>query len=163
MPNVCGIADGGADACSPKTCAQLGAQCGTADDGCGKMIDCGTCPSGLTCGGGGTPNVCGGGCGCCPLTCADQGYNCDVHGDGCGNTIDCGSCTAPETCGGSGMPGVCGMADAGADSCAPKTCAQLGYYCGGLKGDGCGNTIDCGACPAGLTCGGGGMANVCGP
>jgi hypothetical protein len=36
----------------PLTCAQQGADCGPAADGCGGLLDCGTCSSG-TCGGGG--------------------------------------------------------------------------------------------------------------
>ena len=37
-------------ACTPKTCAALGNyQCGSWFDGCGKTINCGTCPSGQTC------------------------------------------------------------------------------------------------------------------
>jgi hypothetical protein len=50
--NVCGP-------CVPRTCAQLGATCGMVGDGCGGVNDCGPCPSGQTCGGGGTPNRCG--------------------------------------------------------------------------------------------------------
>jgi hypothetical protein len=30
-------------ACVPKTCAQLGLNCGPAPDNCGNQIDCGTC------------------------------------------------------------------------------------------------------------------------
>jgi hypothetical protein len=32
-----------------------------ASDGCGNVLDCGTCPAGQTCGGGASPkvNVCG--------------------------------------------------------------------------------------------------------
>jgi hypothetical protein len=43
--------------CVPKTCTQLGFNCGSATDGCGNTINCGTCASG-TCGGCGQPNVC---------------------------------------------------------------------------------------------------------
>jgi len=35
--------------CTPKTCSQLGFNCGTADDGCGGTLNCGTCPVGETC------------------------------------------------------------------------------------------------------------------
>jgi hypothetical protein len=45
--------------CVPQTCADQGLMCGMAGDGCGGQIDCGTCPMGQTCGGGGTPGVCG--------------------------------------------------------------------------------------------------------
>jgi hypothetical protein len=140
--------------CTPKTCAQQGIQCGPAGDGCGAAIDCGTCPAGQTCGGGGTPSVCGSNC--TPKTCAQLQIQCGPAGDGCGNLIQCGSCPAGQTCGGGGMPGVCGN-----QTCTPKTCAQLGIQCG-PAGDGCGNLIQCGSCPAGQTCGGGGMPGVCG-
>jgi len=47
--------------CTPTTCAAAGAGCGTIPDGncAGFTLDCGTCPAPATCGGGGTPNVCG--------------------------------------------------------------------------------------------------------
>src|SRR5262249_54061451 len=68
--------------CTPRTCAQLGYSCGAQGDGCGGVINCGTCPTGQTCGGGGAPGVCGGGC--VTRSCAQQGFNCGQQGDGCG-------------------------------------------------------------------------------
>src|SRR5712692_7007018 len=48
-------------------------------------------------------------------------------------------------------------------TCAPITCASLGKNCGTIS-DGCGGTLTCGSCTAlGTSCGGGGVANVCGP
>jgi hypothetical protein len=44
--------------CTPSTCAAQGIQCGPAGDGCGNLLQCGTCPTGETCGGGG-PSKCG--------------------------------------------------------------------------------------------------------
>jgi hypothetical protein len=41
------------------------------------------------------------------------------------------------------------------------TCAALGYECGMIP-DGCGGSLDCGACTAPAACGGGGKPNVCG-
>jgi hypothetical protein len=70
--------------------------------------DCGKCPSGQTCGGGGIPNVCGSGKTCTPLACSDLGATCGPAGDGCGGALMCGTCTAPDTCGGNGIPSVCG-------------------------------------------------------
>ncbi len=102
------IQDGGN--CS--TCKQLDADCGpVTDPKCGGIIDCGSCPSGKTCGGGGDHNKCGVGNpdGCAPLTCADQNINCGQAGDGCGNTVMCGSCNLPQSCGGDpAKPGQCG-------------------------------------------------------
>ncbi|HEX9101980.1 MAG TPA: tryptophan synthase alpha chain, partial [Polyangia bacterium] len=145
--------------CTPLTCAQLGAMCGIQGDGCGGMVDCGPCTLPQTCGGGGTINQCGGGCK--PLTCAQLGLMCGPAGDGCGGTLDCGMCTAPQTCGGGGMPGVCGQPPDGGVACMPLTCAAQGIMCGGA-GDGCGNLLDCGPCPPGQTCGGGGTPGQCG-
>ena len=61
--NVCG--------CTPKTCAQMGKNCGSAPDGCGGTLVCdmpGGCPGGQSCGGAGVPNVCGVGT-CTPTSC----------------------------------------------------------------------------------------------
>jgi hypothetical protein len=53
----CGYPDAGS--CTPRTCAQLGYDCGVNGDGCGGTIDCGTCTAPQICGGGGQPSVCG--------------------------------------------------------------------------------------------------------
>src|SRR5438067_1774060 len=80
-------------------------------DGCGLV----TCASAhATCGGGGTPSVCGhggmpdGGTGCVPRTCAAARANCGPVADGCGGALDCGTCSGLDTCGGGGVPSVCG-------------------------------------------------------
>jgi hypothetical protein len=60
--NACGTGTscvGGTCVCVPTTCAARNWNCGTAPDGCGGTLDCGTCTSGLTCGGGGVGNRCG--------------------------------------------------------------------------------------------------------
>jgi hypothetical protein len=154
MTNVC--------ACVPKTCAQLGHDCGLADDGCGTMIDCGACPAGGVCGGpgacgAGQPNVCSNAT-CCPKTCAQLGYICGPLDDGCGHMLDCGTCPFNQQCGGTcgDQPGHCGF-----PGCCPTNCKALGINCGAV-GDGCGNLLQCGTCPMGETCGAGGMPNVCG-
>ncbi len=48
-------------------------------------------------------------------------------------------------------------------TCVPATCTPAGgKYCG-VIGDGCGGKLDCGAtCPAGQSCGGGGVEKLCG-
>ncbi|HSQ67924.1 MAG TPA: hypothetical protein VLM85_32160 [Polyangiaceae bacterium] len=91
--------------CTPTTCAAQGKNCGTISDGCGGTLSCGTCTSPQTCGGGGTPNVCGT---CTPTSCTAQGKNCGTISDGCGGTLSCGTCTSPQTCGGGGVANVCG-------------------------------------------------------
>ncbi len=149
---LCGAPSG----CVRATCSSLGANCGTASDGCGGMLSCGSCGAGDSCGGGGKANVCGAGS-CTPTTCAAQSKNCGSLSDGCGALLSCGTCQAPERCGGGGVANVCG-----GGSCTPTTCAAAGKGCGAIS-DGCGGMLDCGTCQAaGQSCGGGGVANVCG-
>ena len=164
----CGACAGGCDTCGgggvasvcggccvPKTCAEQHIDCGPAGDGCGNLLPCGDCPSGMSCGSGGVPGMCGSGGPCHPKTCAEQGLDCGPAGDGCGNEIMCGTCTAPATCGGGGQNGKCGP------TCVPKTCAELGFNCG-TTGNGCGGQLSCGTCTGTQTCGGGGTVGQCG-
>src|SRR5439155_35589 len=151
--------------CVPKTCAELGFDCGPQGDGCGALIQCGSCPPAKFCGGGG-PSKCGsggidgGGHTCTPKSCQDLGATCGPQGDGCGATLSCGSCVSPAFCGGNG-PNKCGLGGAdGGSTCAPKTCADLGATCG-TQGDGCGGTVQCGTCASPAYCGGAGP-NHCG-
>jgi N-acetylneuraminic acid mutarotase len=156
-PSVCGTAVPPGGACVPQTCAQLGANCGPAADGCGGLLNCGTCTSPQVCGGSGTSGVCGTPPSTCtPVTCASLGKNCGPASDSCGGLLSCGSCTSPQTCGGGGIASVCGPA-----ACVPKTCAQLGKNCGAVS-DGCGGLLSCGTCNWPQTCGGAGTASVCG-
>lgn len=76
--------------CTPRTCAP--GACGSVADGCGQTLDCGGCTNGQTCGGQGTPNVCGAGT-CTPKTCAQLG--CGQQSDGCAAMLDCGACGPP--------------------------------------------------------------------
>ena len=50
--------------CRPYPCFVLGLNCGSVQNGCGGVQDCGQCTPPQTCGGAGTPNVCGV-IGCC--------------------------------------------------------------------------------------------------
>jgi hypothetical protein len=138
--------------CVRQTCAELGRNCGPAPDGCDGTLNCGSCTAPETCGGGGTPGLCA----CRPKSCTELGKDCGAVDNGCGATVSCGSCAPPNTCGGGRADNVCG--------CTPKTCAGEGKDCGTMP-DGCGGpTLDCSqgkSCPAGQTCGGGGM-NKCG-
>jgi hypothetical protein len=153
-PGTCGAAD--ADTCAPLSCKDQGLTCGKTGDGCGNLIDCGTCTGNQTCGGGGTPGTCGAPS-CTPKTCTDLGANCGKVADGCGGlTADCGDCTGSATCGGGGTANQCGV-----PPCTPRTCQQAGANCGPI-GDGCGNILQCGDCSAPQTCGGGGTPSVCG-
>ncbi len=78
---------------------------------------------------------------CMPKTCAELGVKCGKSGNGCddGVVLDCGECSP----------------------CESRTCADAGAQCGTI-GNGCGNTVECGTCTEGLSCGGGGVANQCG-
>ena len=148
---------GGCGLCpAATTCAGKGFDCGIAGDGCGCLLHCGTCTQmDATCGGSGTPNVCGPPC--VPKTCGALGLDCGKTGDGCDGEIFCGDCPGGQYCGG-GMTGdTCGFGP----TC--KTCAQQGFDCGTMD-DGCGNAIPCGTCPSGTICGGGspGKPGVCG-
>jgi hypothetical protein len=49
---------GGACACTPRTCAEAGANCGVVPDGCGGTLQCGPCSAPHICGGGGELNRC---------------------------------------------------------------------------------------------------------
>ncbi|MBI2391117.1 MAG: hypothetical protein HYV09_16110 [Deltaproteobacteria bacterium] len=155
-PSKCGVADTG---CKPKTCIELDANCGKQGDGCGNLIDCGTCTGTDTCGAV-TPNKCGTPPKppCTPKTCTEMAYNCGPVADGCGGLVNCGSCTT-GTCGGGGKPNVCGTSTS---PCVKKTCADWGADCGQVS-DGCGGlTASCGTCTGGNICGGGGVASKCG-
>jgi hypothetical protein len=176
-----GIPDGslfgdGANGCQPKTCVERGYTCGQNGDGCGSILDCGTCTAPEYCGGGGY-SKCGGNSGmgpdgavvgnCTPLTCATSPngpYNCGQTGDGCGGTLDCGACTNPQYCGGGGFNqcgGNNGYQPDGGVQCIPKACAAYPGVCG-AQSDGCGGvTADCNPCTNPQYCGGGGPS-VCG-
>lgn len=159
--------------CRKLSCADQGITCGPAGDGCGgKIDDCGTCTAPQTCGGGGTPSVCGGNAGCVPRTCAELGVECGFAGDGCGGLLDCNQpplgCTPPQFCGGGG-PSKCGsgqlLPDGGAllpdgGLCTPRTTC-MPNECGPVA-DGCGNILTCPGCPAGTTCGGANVPSMCG-
>ena len=155
--------------CQKLTCADLKINCGPAGDGCGGLIEsCGTCQGLETCGGGGTPSVCGGTAGCVPKTCQQLGVECGPTGDGCGGQLDCGVCQAPGICGGGG-PSKCGggqIDDAGTvvlpdgGACVARTTCNAGEC--GPAADGCGGLLTCPGCPAGTSCGGGIVPSQCG-
>ena len=82
--------------CTPTTCGAQGANCGTLPDGCGGTLDCGSCTGTDTCGGGGTPNVCG--CTDDGMTCINNGQICGPAINNCGHSISCGTCGAGRCC-----------------------------------------------------------------
>jgi hypothetical protein len=106
---------GGDGGCGLQTCMSQQAMCGPIGDGCGGMIDCGGCPTGETCGGGGVLFTCGSASGgvdagvCTKRTCQQAGAQCGVVPDNCGGvTADCGPCPTGEVCGAGGVPNQCG-------------------------------------------------------
>jgi hypothetical protein len=169
------LGDGATNGCISKSCAELGFTCGPNNDGCGNVIDCGSCAANEFCGGGGY-SKCGAGpdggngsdgglVSCTPVTCLALGINCGRVGDGCGGIIDCnpdgGSCPPGQFCGGGGFDRCgTGATSDGGMACIPKTCSDLQYNCG-PAGDGCGGALDCGTCTGPQFCGGGGF-NTCG-
>lgn len=96
----CGIrvsTDGGGPIqCTPRTCQQAHADCGPVGDGCGGLLQCGTCVAPLACGGGGTPSVCG------AAVTTDAGVQCtnlclqQVACSGGGSTTVTGTVYAPN-------------------------------------------------------------------
>jgi hypothetical protein len=116
-----GTSDGGAHelsdlSCTAESdaelCVRLGVNCDrvTATDNCGnpRQVWCGSCTSPETCGGGGTPNVCG-------CTSEDDASFCKMEGSTCGTTngldncgrqrtVSCGSCQHEKIC----FAGACG-------------------------------------------------------
>jgi hypothetical protein len=142
----CGAPDGGS--CQAQSCQQQGLSCGQTGDGCGNVLNCGTCTSPAACVAGRCVTPDSGG-GCMPTSCLQQNLSCGQAGDGCGNVLNCGTCTAPATC----VGGQCITPDGGS-GCVPSTCGQQRLQCG-QAGDGCGGVLNCGTCPMGSQCIGG--------
>ena len=141
----------------PRTCAGQGIECGPAGDGCGNLIaSCGTCPTGQTCGGGGTPGVCGAP-NCTPTTCGSLQ---------CGDTgrrlrrrrSAAAPARAPETCGGGGTTGVCG--ERRRERCVPRPADRLNVRPSGRRLRRHRSTAA--RAPRPQTCGGGGTPGTCG-
>ncbi len=140
------LGNGDLAGCVRSTCGSDA--CGVISDNCEGTIDCGDpCTMGTTCGGGGTPHLCG-----CPTEVSCGVRNCGTIPDGCGGAETCGgACPMGQSCGGGNggnkMANVCaaGMA------CMPQVC-HVGNDCG-LISDGCSAVLDCGNCMPGKSCG----------
>ncbi|HET8940147.1 MAG TPA: hypothetical protein VFN67_42190 [Polyangiales bacterium] len=158
-------------ACKPKTQNEAcpgsaqGMSCGAQPDGCGNLIDCGTCAEDARCGLT-TPSICGQLPVCQPTpastVCAGK---CGSLPDGCGGVYQCSSgnggvtCTGTEYCGANKQANKCGIPPV---SCVPKSCAELGHTCG-LASDGCGHVLNCWTeCAGNTSCTGScGNASAC--
>ena len=128
------------DLCVPRSCEEVGAECGDIDDGCGARLSCGECPRGAQC-----DLLMANRCVFldCPDPVCRPGVDCGLIDNGCGVLFDCRDlCAAPDSCGGGGEPNLCG--------CTPIRRCPEGAV--GATEDGCGGVIDCGgvlACPNG--------------
>lgn len=142
--NVCGIKP------AVKACLDNNAECGTVRDSCGNPYQCGTCATNRRCQ---ADNTC--------IDCVAQDYrtceqiqvtaqprkcgtaldrNCGLNDLGCG----CEMVGPRYTCS-SNTPGVIGDC-----VCTPNvTCASANACNTTIADDGCGNPINCGACPGG--------------
>ncbi len=98
-----GDAEAGPHVCVPATCQTLAVNCGPVADGCGGLLQCGTCTAPAVCGGGGVPSVCGPVCdgGPCSMLvgCADGGTTAlvgQVVGGGPGDPVPLVSVFVPS-------------------------------------------------------------------
>lgn len=161
--------------CTPKTCQQLGFNCGKAVT-CGMLINCNAngsdaapdCPAGETCGAT-MPNVCGSGTSssssgdggmkgdsgptCTAKTCAQLGFDCG-EAVSCGMVINCNAngstttpdCPAGQICGGNGMANQCvGGVTPDGGNNCMPKTCAQLNYDCGLASDGCNNTLNCNA------------------
>lgn len=88
---------------------------------------------------------------CEPVTCEFLRAECGRPGDGCGGEpLDCGACPAGLACEYSLDP--IGSRCVGGERKPASPCSALGVECGPVV-DSAGDTLDCGACAAGLACG----------
>jgi hypothetical protein len=150
---IIALPDGGggspldAGVCQPlSSCKIAGWQyCGLIGDGCVGSLNCGDCPSGLSCNGGVCTN--GPGYDAGPLTScnASGGTYCGDIGNGAGGKLSCGACpTTGWTC----TNGLC----TGDATCPARECGTgTNKYCGTI-GDDCGHAKDCGDCAADQVC-----------
>ncbi len=104
----CNSSTGECNICIPKTCIQIGKQCGNWSDGCGGILNCGKCgcniennSTSLVC------RICSpkGQCvaNCTPQTCSSLGKQCGTWSDGCGKNITCPICQLGQICNSTGQ------------------------------------------------------------
>jgi len=125
-------------------------------DGSGRQDDNSKCATGQYCDAG----VCKADPTCVPACtqpnakqCSGNGYQICALSGGCLKWGAITACTTNQTC----QNGAC----VNNPTCTSKTCAALGNYQCGDWSDGCGKTINCGACSSGKTCNAGKCASNC--
>jgi hypothetical protein len=133
--------------CIPRSSCKVGGgqYCGIIGDGCTGDLNCGDCPTGLSCQGG----VCGDGTGydAGPLTSCvvTGGTYCGEIGNGAGGKLTCGACQPGWAC-------TSGLCTGDPATCTPRSCGSgASKYCGTI-GDDCGHAKDCGGCAADQIC-----------
>jgi len=100
------------ETCTPATCDDLGYNCGTASDGCGGTLSCGSCDSGYTC----VNNVC------------IEDTPTPACGDGsCNGTETCSTC--PEDCGACSTPTTSCTQDSDCESRGPGFICNASNVC----------------------------------
>ncbi len=123
--------------CVRDDAADCAGKCAALQSRCGDPIDCGGCPDGQNCGGGG-PNVCG----TCAPDCA--GKTCGAS-DGCNGWCAAGSCSAPGL--------HCSSGSCVCDPTSCTGCCALGKCFDGTDSSECGSSgADCTQCNASQTC-----------
>ncbi|MBA2663173.1 MAG: carboxypeptidase regulatory-like domain-containing protein [Bradymonadaceae bacterium] len=142
-------------ACRPfEQCADANnAVCGSIPDGCGGLLECGSCADGKVCGQGAQLGRCVD-LACTPRLVCENNIQCGSAPDGCGGTINCGGCANSQYCGLTGAErGQCITIP-----CTPiLSCDNVAENCG-MVANGCGGVVNCGGCGDGQVCG---TDNVC--
>jgi hypothetical protein len=109
---ACGArgAPGGGDLCVPITCESARAECGALGDGCGAVLQCGSCGPGAQCGAV-SPNVCTPSvacttCGCPGVDCGGSSSGGSSSGSGSSSSGSASSSGGPGDDGGTVQPGL---------------------------------------------------------
>lgn len=87
--------------CTPKTCSSLGYTCGSASDGCGKTLSCGSCATGQTCTSGKCVSGCTNECATSGAKqCSGAGYRTcgNYDSDSCREWSSVTNCASGKTC-----------------------------------------------------------------
>ncbi|MEW5853662.1 MAG: hypothetical protein AB2A00_33105 [Myxococcota bacterium] len=135
--------------CQPRTCQQMGATCGVVDDGCGQVLDCGTCRAG---------EMCGAARQCVVVMCGGPGQPCSAQapcapGLACINGVcmDGGACTPDGAQCDPNRPCCNGQPCPANGFCEPNGCRPTGEPCA-VNDECCGGACVNGICGDGGTC-----------